>query len=212
MIPYASWTVTKRNLIGLRAAGWRLLTGPPIMRRNGWQLPKWADGTLAPFALDNGAWTAHQKNEPFNVAAFERAVNVAAKLADWIVLPDIVAGGLDSLAFSLDWMPHLEDHRVLIAVQDGMIEDDIRPHIDQRVGVFIGGSTEWKLDTMCRWGALTKEKNAYLHVGRVNTVRRIRRCQQAGADSFDGTSLTRFICNLPRLDAARRQTTIWGMQ
>ena len=89
---------------------------------------------------------------------------------------------------------------------------NFRPHIDQRVGVFISGSTEWKLNTMCRWGALTKEKNAYLHVGRVNTVRRIRRCQQAGADSFDGTSVTRFICNLPKLDAARRQTTIWGMQ
>ena len=211
MIPYASWTGTKKNLDGLRAAGWRVITGPHIMCRNGWALPKWTDGSVAPYALDNGAWSAHQQERDFDVEAFEAAVEIAGRGADWIVAPDIVAGGLDSLRFTLDWLPRLENYRVLIAVQDGMTEDHIRQHIDQRVGIFVGGSTDWKLDTMCRWGALARQGGAYLHIGRVNTVRRIRLCQRSGADSFDGTSVTRFICNLPRLDNARRQTTIWGL-
>ena len=209
--PYASWTGTRRNLDGLRAAGWRLLTGPHIMRGRREKLPKWTDGTIAPYALDNGAWTAHQQGTEFNSAAFEEAVSIAGGGADWIVAPDIVAGGLDSLLFTLEWLPRLEDYRVLIAVQDGMNEDHIRQHIGHRVGIFVGGSTDWKLDTMCKWGALAKHLGAYLHIGRVNTVRRIRLCQKAGANSFDGTSATRFVCTLPRLDSARRQTTIWGL-
>lgn len=39
-----------------------------------------------PYALDNGAWTAFQKGEPFDGAAFERAVKLLGADADWIVL------------------------------------------------------------------------------------------------------------------------------
>ena len=211
MIPYASWTGTKRNLNGLQSAGWRLLTGPPIMQRNGWQLPKWTDGTVAPYALDNGAWTAHQQGTEFDSEAFEHAVSIAGRGADWIVIPDIVAAGKESLQFSLSWLPKLELFRVLLAVQDGMDLEDIRPHLSDRVGIFVGGSTEWKLDTMCKWGELAKQVGCYLHIGRVNTCRRIRLCKKAGADSFDGTSATKFISTLPMLDHARRQTTIWEL-
>ncbi len=56
-----------------------------------------------------------------------------------------------------------------------------------------------------QWGALARETGCYLHVGRVNTAVRIRLCSAAGADSFDGTSPSRFACTLPLLDGARRQ-------
>ena len=210
MIPYASWTGTHRNLDALRGAGWHLLTGPHIMRGHGWRTPRWTDKTMAPHGLDNGAWTAYQKGEPFDAPAFERALDVAGEHADWIVVPDIVAGGRESLEFSLSWLDRMRQFKLnLLAVQDGMELNDIRPHLSDRVGIFVGGTTEWKLDTMCKWGELARDVGCYLHIGRVNTCKRIRLCKKAGADSFDGTSATKFISTLPMLDNARRQTTIW---
>tara|TARA_B100001250_G_scaffold218220_2_gene187262 strand:+ start:8443 stop:8877 length:435 start_codon:yes stop_codon:yes gene_type:complete len=126
--------------------------------------------------------------------------------ADWIVVPDIVQGGLDSLLFSLTWLSRvLSFGAALIAVQDGMETADVSDLLNDRVGIFLGGSTEWKLETMREWGELARKKKAHFHVARVNTAKRIRLCQDAGAHSFDGTSVTRFSCNLPRLDNERRQ-------
>lgn len=210
MIAYASWTGTRRNLDGLRAAGWRLLTGPHIMKRNGWKPPAWTDGSIAPFCLDNGAWTCHQSGESFNSHAFERAVSIAGEAADWIVVPDIVEGGLDSLAFSLDWLPRLDRYRVLLAVQDGMEPADIRPYLSGRVGIFVGGSTDWKLGSCWNWGELSRDIGCHFHVARVNTARRIRLCQYVRADSFDGSGVSKFFFEkMPRLAAQLKQTTIW---
>jgi hypothetical protein len=164
-----------------------------------------------PYALDNGAWTAFQRNEPFDVQAFEKAVTWGAHAADWLVLPDIVAGGLSSLKYSMTWAPRLAGVcPLLIAVQDGMKAEDVSPLIGPGLGIALGGSTTWKEKTMRHWGALAKRRRAYFHVLRVNTVRRIRLCQDAQAHSFDGSSVSRFACNLPRLDHARRQVSIFG--
>jgi len=57
---------------------------------------------------------------------------------------------------------------------------------------------------MQAWGDLARQMNCYLHVDRVNTARRIRLCQKAGAASFDGTSISRFATTIERLDSTRR--------
>lgn len=192
---YASRTGTRRNLDALRLAGWRLLiSARGVLRDEG-----------MPYALDNGAWTAFQRNEPFDVPAFQRAVDMFGERADWVVIPDIVTGGLESLDFSLSWIDRLAGcRRLLIAVQDGMTPEVIRPLLSDRIGIFVGGSTEWKLATAIEWGHLAHEVGCYMHVGRVNTVRRVRLCAAAGADSFDGTSATMFSQTLPMLDWARK--------
>lgn len=198
---YAAHTGTRRNLAALHDAGWSLLLSPgkPLD-------PRFAH------ALDNGAFGAWQRGEPFDVAAFERHVERCGEGAEFVVAPDIVAGGLASLAFTLEWLPRLAGvgRRRLIAVQDGMTAANVAPHLSPTVGVFVGGTTEWKLATMRAWGVVARRAGAYLHVGRVNTIRRIRLCQDAGADSFDGTSATRFACTLPKLDQARRQVNLFG--
>lgn len=210
--PYASWTGTKKNLDGLQLHGWRLLTGPHIMVKNAWDLPRWTDGTVAPFMLDNGAWTAFQRGEKFDCVAFEKAVRIAGKIADNIVIPDIVEGGKDSLLFSITWMKFLEQYPVLIAVQDGIHPDEVFEYLNKRVGIFVGGSTEWKLDTASQWGRLAKQIGCHLHIARVNTAKRIRLCKFVGADSFDGSGISKFYAKkMPRLDAQLRQQTIWGL-
>lgn len=201
MIGYASNTGTLRNLAALRAAGWRILLTP--------QNPKPRDGIR--HGIDNGAWPAFKNNTEFDGKAFFDLVERAGGSADFVVVPDIVAGGMNSLAFSLSWLPRLRHvWRLLLPVQDGMDVQSVSNvlHAWSGLGIFLGGSTEWKLKTMYGWGMLAAALGRHYHVGRVNTVRRIRLAAEAGAHSFDGTSATMYSCNLPMLEAARSQPSL----
>ncbi|TDN58998.1 hypothetical protein [Paraburkholderia sp. BL10I2N1] len=93
MVGYASRTGTRRNLEALAGAEWRLLVSAKGAHR--------PEGMR--YALDNGAWTAYQQGEPFDELAFMSVVEKLGEGADWIVLPDIVQGGLASLEYSLRW-------------------------------------------------------------------------------------------------------------
>lgn len=203
MIGYASNTGTKRNLEALRIHGWRILLTPdnPAPRAG------------LRYAIDNGAWRAHKREEPFNEKAFLDVVEPHGAGADFVVVPDIVAGGMKSFGFSLSWLSRLSGLKLLLfPVQDGMDVTEVCRMLRREtwMGIFLGGSTEWKLRTMPLWGAVAAALNRYYHVGRVNTRRRIRLCAEAGADSFDGTSATMFSCTLPMLDTARRQPSLFA--
>jgi hypothetical protein len=78
------------------------------------------------------------------------------------------------------------------------------------IGVFLGGSTAWKEATMRQWGEFCAEKGVYYHVGRVNSIRRMALAHQAGADSVDGSSASRYAVTLPKLDFAVRQWDMWS--
>tara|TARA_R110000824_G_scaffold102870_2_gene244699 strand:- start:243 stop:812 length:570 start_codon:yes stop_codon:yes gene_type:complete len=185
------------------------MTAPNHMRRYSTPVPTWDDGTQARYALDNGAWSAHTAGEDFDEAAFAHALEVLGAEADWTVVPDIVAGGIKSLDFSLSWLDRVRTYGpALLAVQDGMLPNDVRGYLSSSVGIFLGGSTPWKLSSMRSWGQLAREVGCWFHVGRVNTVRRIRMCDDSGADSFDGSSVSRFIVNLHRLDNGVRQQSL----
>lgn len=208
MQAYASRTGTARNIKALREAGWRWIIGP--LDHGGRQT--FGMG----WALDNGAWPAFEQGMPWNERAFECVLDVHGEGADFVVVPDVVADREASLIRTRQWLPRLMARRelrgsmILIAVQDGMTHDEIAQLADNdpRIGIFIGGSTEWKLSAIMPWGRWAKDRGLYVHVGRVNSSKRIALCAQAGADSFDGTSVTRYASNLARLDGARRQRAL----
>ena len=186
---------------------------PETLRRcKGKARPKWNDGTYAPYCLDNGAWSCFQQERPFDEDGFLWALEEIGHGADFVVVPDIVEGGLESLAYSKSWLPKLIGYDVLllIAVQDGMSTEDVSPLLGKNIGLFLGGSTEWKLNSMPAWGRVAKEKGCYFHVGRVNSIKRINMCAMAGAHSFDGTSVTQFPCTFTRLNNATNQQTLWS--
>jgi hypothetical protein len=198
VIGYASRTGTLRNRDALRRAGWRLLLSPV------------KGATLNPagfrYCLDNGAWSSFSKGWPWSEERFYRAALRFGPTADFVAVPDIVEGGLESLRLSMSWLPRLDFCPLrLLPVQDGMTPADVEPHVGREIGIFIGGSDAWKERTANMWGDVKVRTGCYLHVGRVNTHRRIRICAQAGADSFDGTSATMFAKSLPGLDRVRRQ-------
>jgi len=199
---YASRTGTRRNLAALRAAGWGLL----VSRAGVWR----TEG-FDRYVLDNGAWADFQAGREFQAEPFEQLVDMLGAGAEWIVLPDIVAGGLASLALSTRWLNRCLAvcPLVLIAVQDGMVEADLAPLVGRSVGIFLGGSTEWKLANMARWGEFCRARDVHYHVARVNTARRIWMATAAGADSMDGSSGSRFATTIRELDLALRQDDLY---
>lgn len=113
-------------------------------------------------------------------------------IGHWALLP-MVAG------IGLSWW--LADPFVALASATAFAVPLVGPDL----GIFIGGSTEWKLATARTWGLLAIERAAWCHMGRVNSTRRIGVCLGAGIHSFDGSSASRFAVNVPKLDGARRQ-------
>lgn len=198
MIPYASHTNGKQNLDKLRQYGWRLLRTPFTSgsKSHGFK-----------YALDNGAWRAFQQEIPFDEDAFIKMLEEHHHDADWIASPDIVCGGMESLECSLAWIPRLEKYgrRILIPVQDDMTDEHIGPLVGDRVGIFVGGSTEFKERSLPMWGKVAHETGCVLHVGRVNSCRRIALCGAAGATSFDGSGASKFSVVVRKLTFAARQ-------
>lgn len=206
MMCYASRTGSSRNLAALRAHGWGLL----VSRAGVWRTEGF-DRIVA----DNGAWADFQAGRPFDGDAFERFLGwlgVQSVVPDWIVLPDIVAGGLRSLDLSIRYINRCLSLTplVLIAVQDGMEDRHLIPLVGQNIGIFLGGSTEWKLATMLAWGRFCRERGLHYHVARVNSIKRMALAAAAGADSVDGSSATRFSVTAAKLAYAARQPDLFA--
>lgn len=214
MICYASRTGTRRNLAILRAHGWGLL----VSRAGVWRTEGF-DHIVG----DNGAWRDFQAGEAFDEDAYERfldwlvenilpAGSYGFPVLDWLVLPDRVAGGLDSLALSMRYLNRCLSVAplVLIAVQDGMEFDDLAPLVGPQVGIFLGGSTEWKLAHMGDWGRFCAERRIHYHVARVNSAKRMFMAIAAGADSIDGSSASRYAVTTAALTYASRQRDIFA--
>lgn len=196
---YATHTNTIANLNAMHEHGIRVLVGPD-------QLSQFRGLPDLAWAVDNGAWGCFTQGKEWDHGRFLAVLDRWGRDADWCVVPDIVAGGLESLALSEEWLPTVLGHceLALIAVQDGMSSDDVRPLLGPSVGIFVGGSTEWKWRTVPTWAQLAAEVGCHLHVGRVNSARRIRWCASLGVDSVDGTSCSVWSSTAPRIGNAAR--------
>ena len=195
---YVGQTRSRRLLARLDALGFGEIVQPgeyPPRRRSSW-------------ALDNGAFAAFQAGTTFNATRFELAVLRATfsprRRPDFIVLPDLVAGGLDSLRLSREWVPRVQDVAPLyLVVQDGMTEDDVAGALDGIDGLFVGGSLEWKLATAAQWVQFARERGLPCHVGRCGTEERAAWAGSIGASSIDSSlplfsekNLERFVRGL----------------
>lgn len=111
----------------------------------------------------------------------------------WVAAPDVVANARATLELFATWQPRLRARGLPVALvaQDGLEAFEVPwAAIDC---LFIGGSTDWKLsESARRLVAEAKLRHKLVHVGRVNTRRRIGMAFDWGADSVDGTAFSRF--------------------
>lgn len=108
------------------------------------------------------------------------------------VAPDVVGDAAGTLERSTPWLSKIRDLGLPVAfvAQDGSEAEGMIPWGSFDV-LFLGGSTEWKLDPELA-GAVTAEANRRgvpVHMGRVNSKKRLNLAQAWGCKSADGTFL-----------------------
>lgn len=147
----------------------------------------------ARFAIDNGAygdrWDMHRWDH-----ILDRHMHgvLDAPMRDpgcmWAVVPDVVDDAEATNRLWARWWsaPMRRGYRLAYVAQPG-----VRYIPAGAKAVFLGGSDPaWKYGPEARAVAeLAKDRGLWLHMGRVNSLRRLRYAQALGCDSVDGTFL-----------------------
>ncbi len=113
----------------------------------------------------------------------------------FVTVPDVVA---DARATAHQWTVWADAVRqrglpLAYVAQNGCDHRNMSPPWNEFDAVFIGGDTAWKLGPQARRiVSLCKEHGKHVHMGRVNTRRRLRYAETIGVDSVDGTGWARW--------------------
>jgi hypothetical protein len=125
----------------------------------------------------------------FDAALYLDMLRRLPRTAQWIAAPDVVGDWRGTAALFLQWAPRIRQlgFPVAYVLQDGCEE------LPECECVFVGGSTRYKLSReSAEWMAEARRRGMLVHVGRVNTLRRLRWAADHGADSVDGTQVSMF--------------------
>lgn len=161
-----------------------------MLLANNFRVPK----SGVDWALDNGAYHAYLNKESFDEISFRRTINRIDEFPkpDFIVVPDIVAGGMNSLDFSLQWLKELPDkYDYFIPVQDGMDVEVVKEISDKCVGIFIGGTMAWKFRVGREFADMGKRLGLAVHIGRIGTYSNLIWANSIGASSVDSCNFNR---------------------
>jgi hypothetical protein len=107
------------------------------------------------------------------------------------VAPDVPFDAAATLDRSRPWLPRIRELGVAAALagQDGLEDLDV-PWAEFDV-LFIGGTTGWKLGpAAAELTYAAHQRGKGVHMGRVNSAKRMRYARHIGCDSVDGTYLT----------------------
>lgn len=141
-----------------------------------------------PYACDNGCFSGFQPGDWFRMI---KKVEASGHYPMWVVAPDLWKRAQTTLDLFRVWQPWLvaRGFKLAFAAQDGS-EKGLIPwqEIDC---LFLGGSTEWKTGPIAeRLTREAHERGKWVHMGRVNTPKRVGICASWGVDSFDGSSFS----------------------
>jgi len=100
------------------------------------------------------------------------------------------------------WSERIRERGLKVAycLQNGTEEIGL-PNPRYYDALFIGGDNQYKLSQHVRWQVMrAKEQGVHIHMGRVNTARRLQYAFEIGCDTVDGTGVSMFPDqNLPKL-------------
>jgi hypothetical protein len=142
----------------------------------------------ARFAIDNGAFARFERDA--FLALLERE-SASRNLCRFVAVPDVVGSARRTLECFGHWRYKLSGWPLALVAQDGQEKLDIP--WEGIAAVFIGGSTSWKLSKAAADVVkAAKVIGKWVHAGRVNTPARYEYFEELGADSIDGTGLSRY--------------------
>lgn len=154
--------------------------------------------------VENGmVWAAD--NDAYNGFDEVRYLKMMDKIAAYpmclfITIPDVLGDSDGTLRLFDQWKDRVKEYQLPIALvaQDGLKHSQVP--WDEIDALFIGGSTHWKLgQTVVELVSAAKSKSKWVHMGRVNSNKRLHWATQIGCDSADGTGYAKFSnAMLPR--------------
>jgi hypothetical protein len=150
-----------------------LLQNPHRLRPHAFQYP---------YAMDNAAFSRFNERQFFKMLDF--ATEYATPM--FVTCPDVVGCHDRTIALWQHYYPLIKRYGYPIAfvAQDGCVPDAIPRAADW---VFVGGNDPWKMDNIHRFVG----KGRPVHVGRVNSIARLKYCESIGVASVDGTGWMR---------------------
>lgn len=186
---------------------------PPLRNYFGWlNTPRTARafpflvGTGLPIFCDNSAYRGLNEDKFYSFLA--RASNYPVQ---WICVPDVLGDAKATIDRYWEWRDRICSIPRALVGQDGAEELDL-PWADFAC-LFIGGSESWKL-SRCAAALIAeaKQREKWVHMGAVNSYKRMGLAHRLGCDSVDGTGvslfsrkyLLPFLLELQRLDQQYR--------
>jgi hypothetical protein len=144
-----------------------------------------------PFAADNAAYSNWDEQKFINL--LDRLQGTAPL---WVASPDVVGNAKATDELFDKWRVEIVEKRKLpiaLVLQNGQ-ESIGLPASFRYNAVFIGGDNEFKLGKYVRNYCIprAKEYGKWVHMGRVNSWRRLQYAYEIGCDSVDGTGFSRF--------------------
>jgi hypothetical protein len=159
---------------------------------------------IAEWSAMNRVWACD--NDRFNSSYSERRfLRMVARIAPsgralpgclFVTVPDTVCDARATLDEFERWHATLGAGRpyslpLALVLQNG--QEDLPVPWTRLAAVFIGGDTAWKLgEPAADLVAQAKAHGKHVHMGRVNSDKRIRYAAEIGCDSFDGTGYSKF--------------------
>ena len=141
-----------------------------------------------PWAIDNGAY-ARFDGKAF-LSLLEREAHHKVNCL-FVTAPDVVGSARRTLEAFEHWKGRLAGWPLAVAIQDG--QQDLEIPWDEIAAVFIGGTTQFKLSASAAHVIkAAKIMGKWAHVGRVNDPARFAYFEELGADSIDGTGISRY--------------------
>lgn len=140
------------------------------------------------WAADNGAFGSFLRGEPFKFGKWMDWLARQPRTSLFAVVPDVVEDHVGTLDLWHEWAPLVRDlgHRPAFALQNGVSARTVPADAD---ALFIGGDDAFKEGPTARAICWEYGSRCWLHMGRVNTWRRLKIAAHFRCDSVDGTYL-----------------------
>lgn len=167
--------------------------GIEAYRRYFGMLCTWADGAHPchadfcniPWAADNFAFSG------FDAVKFMRRLEAWQEWRDtclWVAVPDVVGNAAATWERFEEWANPISTmgYPLALVAQDGL--ENMEVQWERFSALFIGGSTAWKLSGVC--AEIIKQaqlQGKWVHMGRVNSARRLNYAMSLRCDSVDGS-------------------------
>lgn len=140
-----------------------------------------------PWAADNGCFS-----ERWDYTTWYRWLenNLNPETALFATIPDVVGDHKETLKKWPEYNKSVKNlgYKTAFVLQDGADFGSLP--INEMDALFIGGSTDYKLSDQARELAqMCKSLGKWVHMGRVNSRKRIQLAYEWGCDSVDGTFL-----------------------